>query len=203
MNLTIKGVCGYLTTMRRKILLGLFIIGLIYILLPEPSSIDDFPPLPNSVKSDLDGDTWQNPNLAAYFSDYRRDFITKFYRNNLTNQFLLGWLISPVSLNHPPEKAYQYIRDQQESTFLEEYTYPLRGSIFVNGYEPLTENRMNNKEKEGGFVGNHIYFKQNPYNSKATLRYYPSPLLVRVTVYLVIWSFSILLWKLYVKSVKE
>lgn len=187
----------------RIFFLSLFFIGLVYVVLPQAESVDSFSLLPNSVKSDLDGDTWQNPNLVAYYSGFRRDYITKFYRENFTSQFLLGWIIPPISLNHPPEKAYQYIRDQQESTFLEEYTYPLRGSIFVNGYEPLVENTMNNKEKEGGFVGNHIWFKGQPYASKATLRYYPSPLSSRIAVYLGIWGAGILLGKLLMKSIKE
>lgn len=187
----------------RKGLLALFILGLVYILLPGPSSIDDFLPLPNSTKSDLDGDTWQNPNIAAYFSDFRRDFITKFYNDNFSSKYLFGGIIPPVSLNHPPEAANQYIRDQQESYFLEEYTYPLRESIFVNGYDPLGVNTMNGRAEEVDFVGNHYWFKEIPYNTKTTLRYYSSPVVVRVFVYLGIWLSAIALCKIFAREVRR
>ncbi len=184
-------------------LVGLFVLGLVYILLPGPTSINDFPPLPNSVKSDLDGDTWQNPNLVAYFSDFQRKDITQFYKNFFSSSFLFGRIIPPIRLNRPPEEAYQYIRDQQESTFLEEYLYPLKGSIYVNGYEPLVENSMQNRVAIVGFVGNHIWFKENPYNSKTTLRYYPVRRSVSLLVYLGIWIAALALWKVFRRSLRD
>lgn len=181
----------------------LFILGLIYVLLPGPASIRNFAPLPDSTKSDLSGDTWQNPNNVAYFSNFDRKFITKFYRNNFAKMHLFGFFLPPIRLNHPPEKAYQYIRDQQESSFLEEYLYPLRESIYVNGYEPAVVNRMNKRDEEVGFVGNHSWFKDVPYNSKTTLRYYPSSVFARILVYFSIWICAMALWKLTKKALKE
>ncbi len=185
----------------QKIILIIFGLGLFYILMPGSSSIDDFPPLPDSTKSELEGDTIQNPNIVAYFSDFRRDFITSYYCQYFAKLNLFIGFIPPIKINHPPEKAYQYIRDQQESTFLEEYVYPLRGAIFVNGYEPLVENTM--YKRADGYVGNHIWYQEVPYNSKTTLRFYPTNIFQRLFIYFAIWGVCFCLYKLLVKILKE
>lgn len=184
-----------------KLLLGFFILGLIYVLLPSPSSVESFPPLASSTRSDLDGDTWQNPNIAAYFSDFRRDFITQFYKAEFAQMHIWGLFIPPVRINHPPEYAYTYIRDQQESTFLEEFVYPLRESIFVNGYEPMVENQM--FKKVSSFVGDNIFYKERYFNSKTTLRFYPSNPLARVFIYVGIWVSAWALYKVFMREIKE
>ena len=166
-------------SLKRAFLILFFTIGLIYLVLPGASSINDFPPLPAGVKSDLDGDTWQNPNLVAYFSDHRRQFVTDFYKHIFAKK-LIGISLPLIVLNHPPEAAYKYIRDQQESTFLEEYVFPLRESFFVNGYEPEIENQI--LRRKADFVGNHIYFKEQPYNGKTTLRFYPTSIISRIFI---------------------
>ena len=179
----------------------LFIAGLIYVAIPVPSSVTVFPPLPTSTKSNLDGDTWQNPNLVAYLSDFRRGYITNFYKDYFTKIHIFGFIIPPVSLNHPPEYAYKYIRDQQESTFLEEYVYPLRESLFVNGYDPLVEGIM--IKGQLSFMSVHVMYKEQFFDTKTTIRYYPSNPIFRVLIYLGIWGLSIALWKLYSKAIKE
>lgn len=184
-----------------KILIIAFFLGLIYILIPVPSSIDAFSPIPNSEKSQLEGDTIQNPNIAAYFSDFTRPSITGFYRQEFIKMHWFGFFLPPVSVSHPPEAAYKYVRDQQESTFLEEYIYPLRESIFVNGYEPEVENRMYDKPSD--FVGNHILYNGTYYNSKTTLRYYPSNIFYKILIYAGGWVAAIYLYKLYRKSINE
>lgn len=167
--------------MIKRIVLVFFVLGFIYIVIPGPSKIEDFPPLPNSLKSTLEGDTIQNPNIAAYYSDFTRKDITKFYLKFYQRS---NWLPA-IRLNHPPERAYQYVRDQQESTFLEEYLYPFKASFFVNGYEPKVENDMRNVPSR--FLGDHIRLKDRYYVSKATIRYYPTPLGSRIFVYFLIW----------------
>lgn len=180
-------------------ILFLFILGLVYLFWPGPSSISDFPPIPDSLKSDEPGDTVQTPNLAAYFSQYDRSQITSYYKDFFKNANFL--IIPPIRLNHPPEEAYQYVRDQQISTFLEEYVFPLRGSIFVNGYEPTVENKI--KNKESNFFGNSIQIKGNYYVSKTTLRYHPVPYLWRLLIYFGIWASFIGIYKLASKIWKE
>lgn len=176
----------------------IFLIGLVYILLPGPQRIEDFPPIPGSIVSQLDGDTWQNPNIVAYFSDYDRKGITEFYRQAFNSKL---FSLPSIRVNHPPGNAKIFIRDQQESTFLEEYIYPLRGSLYVNGYEPAVENAM--FKKESGFIGNHINYLDSYFVSKTTLRFYPVVWPVRLLNYLLIWFAVIMLWKLTRRALKE
>lgn len=164
-------------------------ILLIYLIVPGPSSIDDFPALPNSAKSTLPGDTVQVPNVAAYFSDYYRQFVTNFYRDSYRHQALIPFL--PISLNYPPEFAYTAIKDQTKSTYLEEYVYPLRGSLFVNGYEPFYEN---GQPKFWGSIK--ADEENNIYYTKTTLRYYPARLWTKLSVWFCIVISVFFLWKI-------
>lgn len=177
--------------MIKKILLVIFFVfGLFYLVAPGPKSINDFNPLPNSTKSDLPGDTVQNPNIAAYFSEFNRSFITKYYFQNLRNDTLFGKFIPPIRLNHPPEEAFQYIRDQQVSTFLEEYVYPFRESIYVNGYEPYIQNGIASDKNLS-----EVEYQGNFYPSKTTIRFYKSNPLYRVIIYILSWlAFITLIW---------
>ncbi|TSC66496.1 MAG: Uncharacterized protein CEO21_169 [Microgenomates group bacterium Gr01-1014_80] len=151
---------------------------------PGPTKVADFPPLSDSLKSDEPGDTVQVPNIAAYFSDLDRGEITSFYKNAYQDAFFFK-ILPPVRLNYPPQSSRQYVRDQQTSTFLEEYIYPLRGSLFVNGYDPYVENEM--KKRTHNFVGDHLHIKGRYFVSKTTLRFYPADLFARIIVYTGIW----------------
>ena len=178
----------------------IFIFGLIYILSPGPASINDFPPPPDSLKSDEPGDTYQVPNIAAYFSDFDRAKITQFYKKAFQNLYFFG-LLPPIKLNHPPEYARQVIRNEQVSTFLEEYVYPFRGSLFVNGYEPFVENEM--KKNNHNFVGDHIHIQGRYFNSKTTLRFYPADFFGRVVVYLGVWLAVFVLFEVGKRTFRE
>ena len=188
--------------MIKKISIVLFLLGLVYILSPGPSSIDDFPPIPNSLKSDEPGDTVQVPNVAAYFSDYDRSQITKFYKESYRKNFFFGGFIPPVTLNYPPIAAYQYVRDLlQLSTFLEEYVYPLKGSVFINGYEQSVWRHIKGlPPKENG---DFMQIKEQFFKSKTTIRYYPAMWHVSLVTYIGIWVLGIALFRLFKKSLKE
>jgi hypothetical protein len=99
--------------MFKKILSAVFLIGLIYLVWPGPNSISNIPPLPDSLKSDEPGDTTQNKDISAYFSNHRRKAVTDFYAENFAYMNILGIKIPPIKMNHPPEEAFTYIRDQQ------------------------------------------------------------------------------------------
>lgn len=173
----------------KYVLIGLFILGLVYVLSPEPKAVGAYPPLPNSLKSDEPGDTHQIPNVAAYFSDFDRAYITSFYRNSFRMMFPFGFLLPPVTLNHPPQYARMMIRDQLYVTFLEEYLYPLRGSIMVAGYEPYIDNEL--LKRDHTFLGDRIHINGRFFVSKITLKFYPTDWYVRLIVYLGVW-FSII-----------
>lgn len=183
----------------KSVLVIIFILGLAYILWPGPSSISDFPPLPDSMRSDEPGDNWENPNNAAYFSDLRRGFVTNYYKDNFTYLKIFGITIPPMRSNHPPEEAFTYIRDQQQSTYLEQYFYPLRDSLFINGFEPFDENGKPWREGATRMFPNEIRF----YDSKTTIRYYGSSIPTRLTIYLLIWISAILLFMLTKKAITE
>lgn len=164
------------------------ILFLIYLLLPSPSSINDFHPLPNSAKSTLEGDTIQVPNVAAYFSDNYRNFATNFYRREYQKK---TWFpFPPFRINHPPEFAYTAIKVETHSTYLEEYYYPLRDSLFVNGLEPFYEDGTQK------FTGAHNFNDEGRVSkTKVTLRYYSSNVGVRIIVWIGVLASILLLWK--------
>lgn len=182
------------------IIVIIFMLGLFYILSPGPSSIDDFPPIPDSLKSNEPGDTYQVSDIAAYFSDFDRKKITDFYKIAYQNMHLFGF-IPPIVLNHQPELARVVIRNEQVSTFLEEYTYPFRGSLFVNGYEPFIENEM--KRNNHNFVGDHIHISGRYFISKTTLRFYPADFFGRIVVYLGLWLASFAIFEVGKRTIKE
>lgn len=189
--------------MTRKILITIFVVGLFYILAPGPTSINDFTPIPKALKSDEPGDTYQVPNITAYFSDLDRASITKFYRDDFRKRFIFGWLIPPITLNYPPITAHQYVRDRQEqSTFLLEFIYPLRGSLFVNGYEPHVEKEIK-KATRVELSGGPMEVKGQFFKSKTTMRYYPATWHVSLVTYIGIWVVSLYLFKLFKRVLKE
>lgn len=159
---------------------GLFLLFssllLVYMLWPGPNSIQSFLPLPNSVKSTLSGDTTEIPNVSAYFSNNYRNFVIPFYKNNY--QMLTFTFISPLRLNHPPEYAFTAIKKHTESTYLEELVYPLRDSLYINGFEPFYQDGEPKYDGASKFQVEGNYF-----DTKVTLRYYPSTILIRIIVW--------------------
>lgn len=173
-----------------KIIFYIFsLVFLIYLLWPGPTSINDFPPLPGSVKSTLEGDTIQVPNVAGYFSNNYRKFATQLYKESYQQNSRLPF--SPIKLNYPPEFAFTAIKDQTHSTYLEEYVYPLRGSLFINGLEPFYEDGQD--RFPGAYWFDH---GGNLWETKVTLRYYPVSFLVKIAVWLGVNISIIFIWKL-------
>lgn len=150
----------------------------IYMLWPSPIyNIEDFAQVPNSVRSQLDGDIWQVPNLKSFFSNEYREDVVSMYGNDYKNSS--GFWFYPFILNYPPENAYKYIKDQTQSTYLVELYYPLRESLFINGMEPLDEST-----KEPRYTGAVPFNVDGTiYETKVTIRYYPSPFFVRLATW--------------------
>ena len=160
----------------KKIFTIFSIVLLIYMLWPGPSNISDFKPLPASVKSKLEGDTTQIPNVAGYFSNNFRQFVTSFYKSNYWQKTFLPF--PPIRLNHPPEYSWIAIKKHTDSTYLEEFVYPLRDSLYVNGFEPFYSD---GKPK---FWGSTVFDMEGRSSyTKTTLRFYPSSLIVRIFVW--------------------
>lgn len=145
--------------------------------MPGPTRINDFGYLPSSLKSTEPGDTIQVPNVTAYYSFNYRDFATKYYQKDYYRLTKLPF--PPLRLNYPPEYAFLTIRDQTQSTYLEEYVYPLRDSLFLNGFEPFYEDGTPKFPRAVQFGVNGEHF-----NNKNTLRFYPSNYPVRLIVWM-------------------
>lgn len=165
------------------------VLLLIYMLWPAPGKISQFSPLPDSTKSKLSGDTWQIPNVAAYFSDNFRDFVVPYYVKSY--QSLSKLPFPPLRLNHPPEFSWLTIKKHTDSTYLEELVYPLRHSLFVNGFEPFDSSGQPRWWGATKFEAD-----GNLWYTKTTLRFYPSSLWVRFLVWLGIIVSASLLYKL-------
>lgn len=124
-----------------------------------------------------------------YYTNDTRNFVTGFYREEfqklhctafkLVNPFCY---IKPFKINHSTNLASAYIAPKQKSTYLEEYFYPLRGSLIVNGYEPYDKNG-----KPFNKFSNPLLSDGKQYFSQVIVRYYTSSPAGRVFIYLLIW----------------
>lgn len=178
----------------RKLFIVFSALLLVYMLWPGPSKISDFKPLPNSAKSALSGDTVQIPNVAAYFSDNFRDFVVSLYVKEYWRKTLLPF--PPLRLNYAPEFSWIAIKKHTDSTYLEELVYPLRDSLYVNGFEPFYSD---GQPKYWGSTKFEIEGKS--LFTKTTLRFYPSQLGIRILVWAGIIVSTWMLYKLTKKIV--
>lgn len=171
--------------MRYLLILFIYISGLIYLSAPTPS----FPNL-NDAQSDEPGDTWQNPNQKAFFTDKNRSQVLLELQNNFSLN-ILGFKYNGFRLNYRPEEAGVLVRDQIMTYYLEEIIHPFRESIFVNGWDPtrlkLPIININGKE----------------YLYKVTLRPVNSHPLARIFIWTLIFPAAFLIYKnyQYVKNV--
>lgn len=178
----------------------IFLLGLLYAIFPDPTRIEDFPAIPDSLKSSEKGDTTEYPNTEAYYSDFSRKQITMYYKDAYRKKFWFGYIFPPVILNYSPQDTSRYIRDYYISTtFLEEYVYPLHGSLFVNGYEPYIESELLGKPH--GSLGDRMGVEGKFFASKATIRLYQNYWYQRIIVYLGICFFSYFIYKLWKKAI--
>ncbi len=162
---------------------------LIYMIMPGPGKISDFQALPNSVKSTLAGDTHQISNVAGYFSNNYRNFVVNFYLDDYIKKN--WWPFPPLKLNHPPEFSWNVIKKHTDSTYLEEVVYPLRDSLYINGFEPFNEDGTPRYWGATTFSENaHSWY------TKTTLRFYPSGLPVKFIVWLGIVTSVLLLYRI-------
>lgn len=137
----------------------LFILLSVYVFPKSP----DFPIPPS--------DFVQSGEPADVETELRRGYYTNLSRAEVIahyeKEFNKGFDIYTPRLNYPPEDAPALIRDQTKSTFLEEIVHPLRESIYINGFEPKTEEYAQ-------------YYKGVRYNQKIIVRYVPSDSWIRL-----------------------
>lgn len=134
---------------------------LIYILPPSP----EFPKPPSDFVQSFEPADTETLFRRGYYTNLSRAEVINHYER----EFNKGFNVYTPRLNYPPEDAPLLIRDQTKSTFLEEIAHPLRESLYINGFEPKTEEYAQ-------------YYKGIRYNQKIIIRYVPSPVWIRILV---------------------
>lgn len=143
------------------LLLATFILLSIYVFPKSP----EFPKPPADFVQSFEPADVETPNRRGYYTNLTRAEVIAHYEK----EFNEGFNVYTPRLNYPPEDAPLLIRDQTKSTFLEEIVHPLRESIYINGFEPKTEEYAQ-------------FYKGVRYNQKIIVRYVTSSLWVRFFV---------------------
>lgn len=167
--------------------LVVWLIGLIYLVIPSAS----LPALPNSYKSNEPGDTVEISGVSAYYTNLSRQEVIDFYRGYFSQSRFLKLPLWAILLNHPPEYISTAIRDTVSSTFLYELVHPFRDSLIINGWNPEEDRRYKENDKV-------IYIGKKVFKQKITLRYLPSNIIFRVTIFTIgLWLFFYLWQRLW------
>lgn len=145
----------------KSILFFAFIILCVYVYPPSP----DFPNPPSDFVQSMEPADTETSLRRGYYTNLSRAEVIDYYEK----KFNQGFNVYTPRLNYPPEDAPELIRDQTKSTFLEEIVHPLRESIYINGFEPKTEEYAQ-------------YYKGTRYNQKIIIRYVPSEVWLRIVV---------------------
>jgi len=156
--------------------LSIWLLGVIYLLLPEPV----IPNLEPALKSIEPGDTTQMPGVWAYYTNLSRREAVDFYKKSFSRTPFLNLPLPTYILNHPPEYARETIRATQQSDFYEEIVHPLRESLFVNGWIPKEDEVYLAKSLKP--ITEFTVDGQN-YSAKITLYHVRSPLWARILVW--------------------
>ena len=160
----------------------LYLLGAVYLLSPSPQ----LPDLDGGVRSDEPGDTWQNPDQKAFYTNRTRSEVIPQMQQKFSTE-IFGITIPSYRLNYRPEESYQYIRDQVKSYYLEEIVYPLKESLFVSGWEPTNTPEFRHLL---GIDKPQVTFKNVTYLSKVTLRPVSSSPWARLLVWALIFPSS-------------
>jgi hypothetical protein len=156
-----------------------FLFALAYLLLPAPA---EPPPLPESTKSNLPGDTVEIPYLYAYFTNLSREEVMAFYQKHYSRSSFLNLPLPSLKFNHPPEYCWVVIRDTEHSSYLEEIVHPFRESFYINGYEPANDPFVEESQRRPTLI-----YEGKEYQAKVlVLPVYSSPLIRVIFLLLVV-----------------
>ncbi len=144
-------------------------LAISYIISPTPIIKD----LPNSIKSNLPGDTIQIPNTTAFFTNLSRTEVINFYKASYNGSFR-------IHLNHPPEKAKTIWHQTIRSYYLEEFVLPFKESLYINGFE--WENDVFTKPERR--IKNKLLYQDKLYKSKISIRTFPVSPTISLIVFL-------------------
>ncbi len=174
----------------KAIYVGLFLLGTVYLALPASNN---FPPLPQGVKSTEPGDTIQIANVSAYYTDISREEVVKFYQNYFSHSSFLAIPLPTLKLNHPPERIKEILRQTQQSTYLEEIVHPFRESLFISGFE-WNNDPFTKPERR---IKNILLIDGKVYQFKVTLFYQESKVWQRLLVFYLTLGATYLLYQAY------
>lgn len=146
----------------KTLLIIAWVIFVFYLLPPSPG----FPTPPVDAVQSVEPADSEDSLRRAYFTNYTREEIIVHYKLQMSNTvFSLAF----QQLNYPPEDAQTLIRDQTRSTFLEELAYPMRESLYINGFEPKV-------------AKDEIWYKGEHFRQKITIKYVPNSVGLRLAV---------------------
>lgn len=189
-----------LSLMKKALFLIVFLVyvaGLFYLSLPDPKAQS----LPESLRSTEPGDTWQHPEQSAYFTDWTREQVTKFYEDTFALRFK-DFTLPSYRLNYPPEESSLYVREHILTYYLEEINHPLRESLFVSGWNPRLS-PISNYRFDVEKARWEIIVDGREYQSKVTLKPYYSPVWVRFLIWTTIFPLTFLVITQFTGSLRE
>ncbi len=164
-----------------------YLLGIFYLIQPTPQT----PDLYDSKRSDEPGDTWQNPDQKAFFTQKDRQNVLSELQSKFSIN-LGSFTIPSFRLNYRPEEAQELVRDQIFSYYLEEVVHPLRESLFINGWEPQNSPMFASKpEKER----DRVIIDGIVYRAKVTIKPTFSSVVPRIFVWTMIFPLSWLVYK--------
>ena len=156
------------------IALSFCIFAALYLVWPVPGFP---PPPPGSLTSFAPADT-ETIYRNSYYTNYSRAEIINYYKSQFKWPFF--------RLNHPPEESQTLVREQTQTSWLEELVHPLKDSLYINGFYPTKPTEQLNIGKVH-------------YQARITLHYFPSHPVTRLTVLLMASLSAYLLIKEYAK----
>lgn len=157
-----QNIISRVKTVMKVALVVFWVIFVIYLIPVSPG----FPTPPaDSVQSAEPADT-ETSFRRAYFTNLTRDEVVDHYRKQLINT---PFSFALQRLNYPPEDSQTIIRDQTRSTFLEELSYPMRESLYINGFEPKV-------------AKDEIWYKGEHYRQKIIIKYVPNAISLRLLI---------------------
>lgn len=173
------------------ILLSFWLLGVVYLSLPEPI----IPNLPGALKSTEPGDTVQIPGVWAYYTNLSREEVVSFYKEAFSRSSFLKIPLPTYILNHPPEYARETIVNTLKNNFYEELVHPLRESLFISGWIPKEDKvyLAQNKKPITEFL-----VDGQTFSAKITLYHVQSPLWAK----LLVWTGIIVLIGLIISAFK-
>jgi hypothetical protein len=118
--------------------------------------------MPGSFRSIEPADN-EDPLRQGFYTDWERSQVMAYFAKQFST-------LPTLELNYPPEEAQTIIRDQTQSRYLEEFTHPLRESLYINGF-------FAQKDSE------RMYANGREYKTKIIVKYVPSNPLIRVLVF--------------------